>query len=129
MCLIKLSKIPRIATNDIVVYKLVLMDDEKVNNHSLCTPYMYIPINLGEIARAKGLNIFEIFFSLFSRYIEKGFIHSYQRLNVARIHYRLLNNMMPAKIVRCVIPKGTLYFIGEDEEIASRKLLYVEIID
>ena len=30
-------------------------------------------------------------------------------------------------IVKYIIPKGTLYFIGEDREIASRKLKYVEL--
>ena len=31
-------------------------------------------------------------------------------------------------LVKCIIPRGTLYFIGDSKDIASRKLKYVEIL-
>lgn len=59
--------------------------------------------------------------SLFSKRIASGYIHSFTNQEEAK-------NMYRGVLVKCIIPKGTLYFIGKNDDIASRKLKYVEII-
>lgn len=114
----KKSFIPRIACRDIVVYKLV---DRTLSNSTrkFITPYRKQLVELGETY--KGIFKDTTFTdSLFSRYIYSGYIHSYAKKGDLR------SNAWYA-VIKCIIPRGTLYFIGTGGEIASRKLKYVEV--
>lgn len=127
MCLTKKSMIPRIALKDIVVYK-VLVGNPKV--------HLYTPITEDKIVIGKTYKgVFQesktpfpppkifprnLITSLFSKNIESGYIHS-------KIYPNLYGRENRVN-VKCIIPKGTLYFIGDNFDIASRKLKYVEII-
>lgn len=124
MCLTKKSMIPRIALKDIVVYK-ILINDSKGN---LFTPIVCDNVKLGYtykgmfgISNNELRNPRNLISSLFSKYITSGYIHSHTDEFYAACRYT-------GHLVKCIIPKGTLYFIGNDLDIASRKLKYVEII-
>lgn len=123
MCLTKKNIIPRIALKDIVVYKYLKRNEEG----ELCTIFTDNVVKIGGIYKGEfnyydysGLpssssNFIE---SLFSKVIDTGYIHSYV----------ISENMFANKVcVKCIIPRGTLYFIGKDKDIASRKLKYVNI--
>ncbi len=139
MCLEKKSRIPRIATKDIIVYKILIP-----KYHELFTPYYNDNIEIGKTykgtfsrysiwikhkPRAFTNNIICFLISLFfSKIISSGYIHSYNNYNIIFN----TNNWFYGNyylIVKCIIPKGTLYFIGKDGDIASRKLKYVKIIN
>lgn len=139
MCLEKKSSIPKIATKDIIVYKILISE-----NNKLFTPYYKNNIKIGKTY--KGIfNKYNIFIKhrlytfnnsiicflislFFSKVIYSGYIHSYNNYDILFNFNNWLycNNYY---IVKCIIPKGTLYFIGKNGDIASRKLKYVKIID
>lgn len=124
MCLFKKSFIPRIALKDIVVYKKVC----KWYDGTLTTPVTLDAIEIGKTYKGRfcSQNTFNhpslspsFIKSLFSKGIDTGYIHS----------HICPKGAMWNTIIKCVIPRGTLYFIGEYGEIASRKLKYVEIYE
>lgn len=118
--------IPRIALKDIVVYK-VLEGSPKIH---LCTPITKDKIVIGKTYKRVFQESIvpiplciinypkDLISSFFSKHIASGYIHSCTYL--IKDVYRTT--------VKCIIPKGTLYFIGDNFDIASRKLKYVEII-
>lgn len=115
--------IPRIAKKDIVVYKWLTKRYDK-----LYTPIYDSEVEIGKTY--KGIfssdidGIPECFISsLFRHWIGSGYIHSYSKPKDKE--YLKSNDVS----VKCIIPKGTLYFIGDSGDIASRKLKYVEIIE
>lgn len=120
MCLYKKSKIPRIAIKDIVVYKYLRSYDEE-----LYTPVARAIVKVGKTYKGEfGINEYGVkenfVSSLFSNSIETGYIHSLSSpLGLYAYDYIA---------VKCIIPRGTLYFIGKHNDIASRKLKYVEIM-
>lgn len=127
MCLIKKSKIPRIALKDITVYKSV--DNQYGKLYTIITEDL---VELGKTYKGifrksefnqDFLNPRTLLSSLFSKYVTTGYIHSYISLKRSIAEWRYNT------IVECIIPRGTLYFIGTNNEIASRKLKYVKIID
>jgi hypothetical protein len=110
MCLyIKGSKFPKIAKDDIIVYKYFSKYWLKKNN-SLISPIMgydYGKFEYSKVIKAKGLNWEAIKF-IFKGRVEGGFIHCYKSNTVGDI--------------KCIIPKGTLYYEGMDGELCARKL-------
>lgn len=119
MCLYKKSRVPRIAMRDITVYKIVI-----TKNHKYVTLFRNYEIELGKTYKGifYGDNIIiELILSLLYHAIFDGYIHSYCKLEkwMFKPHHT---------IMKCVIPRGTLYFIGDDNDIASRKLKYIEVI-
>lgn len=139
MCLEKKSRIPRIATKNIIVYKILKSEDNK-----LFTQFYGYKVEIGKTYKGifdkyhifikHGLRIFTnniicFLISLFySKFITSGYIHSYSSYaNIPYIFkYCYINNYY---IIKCIIPRGTLYFIGKDNDIASRKIKYIKIID
>lgn len=122
MCLFKKSRIPKIAIKDIVVYKVlnVYKHDGKKYYETYVRDF---PVNLNETV--KGVfRIDSFLISLFSDIIEDGYIHSYTNLKRAKSECIIKNRC----VVKCIIPKGTLYWEGYEDELASRKLKYNKII-
>lgn len=110
MCLfIKGSKIPKIAKNDIIVYKYFSIYWLMKSNSLVSTiiGYDYGEFNYSKVIKAKGLNWKVIKFILKGR-VYGGFIHCYKYNN--------------GGCIRCIIPKGTLYYEGSDGELCARKL-------
>ena len=140
MCLIKKSRIPRIATKDIIVYKTLIP-----RNNKLFTPYYNNNIEIGKTY--KGIfdkyniiiknkrytfhnSIICFLISLFfSETIDSGYVHSYNINYILTFNDIFFFFFFYYRIVKCIIPKGTLYWIGKHDDIASRKLKYVKIID
>lgn len=123
MCLYSKTRIPKIATRDIEVYKVV-----KQKNKELVTPYLGYKVSkiiqTNFIECIKGiLNISHIY----NKYrISSGFIHSYETNSDAYFNCVFLNCLNPKsnyKILRGIIPKGSLYYKGSDEY-CSNKLYY-----
>lgn len=140
MCLEKKSLIPRIATKDIIVYKILIPE-----NNKLLTPFYKNEIEIGKTY--KGIfdkyniiiknkrytfhnSIICFLISLFfSKIIDSGYIHSYSNYYLSFNAINWFYGNYYYRIAKCIIPKGTLYFIGKHDDIASRKLKYIKIID
>lgn len=122
MCLCKKSRIPRIAIKDIVVYKIVVPTKNTLNGYK--TPYRNCIVYMNNLYHGKFDYQDTLFTSFIRSNIESGYIHSYISLE-SLYNYTHFPNMCIAK---CIIPKGTLYWIGDKEDIASRKLKYLDII-
>ena len=123
MCLYSKTRIPKIATKDIQVYKIVLQESDK-----LVTPYLKHEVSkimrTNFIECIKGiLNIFHIY----NKYrISFGFIHSYETNSNARLNCVFLSYLNPKgnyKILRGTIPKGSLYYKGSDEYCSNKLIL------
>lgn len=112
MCLHKKHFLPKIATKDIPVYKVLT----EIPDSCMVTPYMKIPIKFNTIIKAGRKGFWESIFDIYI--VNEGFIHSYTDLLTARI-----NENRADTIFKAIIPKGSLYFIGENNEIASTKLI------
>lgn len=115
MCLLKKHFFPKYAFKDITVFKRVIK-----SSNIYYTPYQLCYIEIGE-TYSSSENIFN---SIFKYYIEGEGIHSYISLNSAKFHDIAPNEI----IVECIIPKGSWYYLGEFDDIASNKLKYVKII-
>lgn len=121
MCLCKKSRIPRIAIKDIVVYKIVL--PTKIVPNGYKTPYRNCIVYMNNLYHGK-FDYQDILFTSFIRSnIESGYIHSYTSLE-SLYNHAFFSYMY---IIKCIIPKGTLYWIGDIGDIASRKLKYLDI--
>lgn len=120
MCLVKSSIIPRITLKPKIVYKVLYKD--KGNYY---TPFMDCKVELNKLYIGEFFGNGLITF-LFSKYIDSGFIHSYDSIDSAINNFiDASNDDSSAIIIKCEIPRFTLYYKGHCREIASRKLKYI----
>lgn len=127
MSLKKKSLIPKIAKEDIIVYKVL----QRGLYGSLYTILTNDSVFIGATYKGKfrksiytlsNKNPMNLITSLFSKYISSGYIHSLTHIpNDVEYAYGEV-------VAKCIIPKGTLYFIGERGALASRKLKYIELM-
>lgn len=119
MCLYSYNIKPFVCDKDIVVYKLL-----KVNDNEFKTPYQGISVSVDEVIKANG-TLPEIPLDYSNNIIDKGVIHAYIRNN---IKYDIYDDMVFAK---SIIKAGTPFFVQFDmEEVATRELfISSEIID
>ena len=105
---------------DYSVKSILINESEEIIDKVLCTPYQRFPIEIGETYES----------DLIKRYgnqIYKG-LHSFGNLNEAIEDAKLDCDI----IVKCIIPKGSTYYIGKFNDkvsYASNKLKYLEIIN
>lgn len=133
MCLIKDKKHhpfnrPLIADEDIVCYKQLYLNCANM----LVTPCIDIPVSIKCIQKNKRKRVpfkAEIVHKFrfvwrhvlgFSNIVEDGFIHTFS--SAIPLH----NLFWSDRVFKCIIPKGTKYFIGEDEDYASEQIIFVE---
>lgn len=136
MCLIKNKKYhpfnrPLIAKEDIVCYKILVKLYPFDAPYVLYTPFRYEPINIETYLNnsisfiAKDNNKFHSFFRHklgFGRIVGSGFIHTYS--------YPVKSNKyLRTSVFKCIIPKGTKYFVGEDKDYASERIIFVEQLE
>lgn len=114
MCLIKLHKYPKIAKKDIFCIKVL-----KKSDYALITPYTKHEIR-SNIQKEK-LNSIDLISTIKCCYISENWIHSHTFY--ASLH-RYFNNGF--YIFLCIIPKGTLYYIGKDDDYCSKELIYLK---
>lgn len=117
MCLTKKYKWPRITLRPKTVYKVL----EK-SNKKLTTPFMSYTVELGKECKGKYDEKDTLLNTIFDEYVSSGFIHSYKDKETA-IDYLVYGNV----VVKCTIPRFTLYFVGHND-IASRKIYYDSIV-
>jgi hypothetical protein len=128
MCLTTKQKWPKIAWKPITVYKVIY---GYPNNYR--TLYQRMPIDISKTYRESVYNILKN-----RKYLpqieEKGYyalnegLHSVKdRITALAIadYYEIL---YPIQIVKCTIPRFSLYWIGVDNDIVSNKLKYVKIL-
>lgn len=135
MCLIKDKKHhpfnrPLVADEDIVCYKVLFqyfVDFPDI----LRTPYQYQKIRIQVYLdyqipfTAWDEHEFRSFWRHklgFSRVVESGFIHTY-RDNHSILSFR------NEYVFKCIIPKGTKYFIGVDNDYASERIIFLEKLE
>lgn len=142
MCLLSKTNIPQVAESDITVYKLVTYKKEEPNKFY---PMMYKDIVVYEIGKEAvpftgGGNPFtqeidEEAGTVNSYEIGEGAIHAGLRLQ-SLFPYLVINGKTSEyveqkpcfAILRCVVPKGTRYFAGENGDIASEKIIPQEVM-
>lgn len=125
MCLFKKSIIPKITLKPKTVYKIV----SKSYNNEYYTYFIGDKVNLGKTYTGKFTKL-EAFSFLFKKYIDSGFIHSYSEnidLEFTIFEYKEQTTEKLA-LIKCEIPRFTLYYNGYGDEIASRRLKYIEEI-
>lgn len=135
MCLIKDKKYhpfnkPLVADEDIVCYKVLaqfITDPPDVFR----TPFQFDPIRVqlyincqipfvawGDIELCSFLK-----HKLgLSRIVESGFIHTFRGKHSIKI-------LKHEFVFKCIIPKGTEYFIGTNNDYASKKIIFLEKIN
>lgn len=131
MCLIVTSDKPQIATRDIVCYK-VCIEDFRYNT-SVITPYRKVSLNIGvEYEDVNDIDI-AMAISLVSYVVGRGVYHSFAHLKDARNDLRewLPDAIHSFCIVKCIIPKGSEYYIGMYHEnncpsYGSKKIKLIE---
>lgn len=125
MCLIK-DKVfhrhnrPLIADRDIPCYKKL----QQVGKNTYITPITdtQVPIECIQDKvpfEAQILSKFKFIWNHilgFGRFVEDGFIHSFQEDDGYRLY----------EVFKCIIPKGTKYFIGYEGEYASERIIFLE---
>lgn len=133
MCLIKDKRFhpfnrPLIAKEDIVCYKQLYLNCANI----LITPCTYFPVPTKCVQKNKRkrvpfkaeiLNKFEFILKHvlgFSNVVTDGFIHTHS----LTVSYCELSR--GDSVFKCIIPKGTKYFIGEDDDYASEQIIFVE---
>lgn len=128
MCLFKDKKHhpfnrPLIAKEDIVCYKKLNRCGENI----YMTPIIDILVPIECIQdkvpfEAQILSKFIFIWSHvfgFSAFVEDGFIHTFNRNDECRLY----------ETFKCIIPKGTKYFIGEDGDYASERIIFLQKMD
>lgn len=125
MCLTTKRRWPKIAWKPITTYKVVYSPN---NYPSLLTIFQDFPIQIGNTYEETLGNIFRGRRRLhFNKYeIHEG-IHSNTKLYQSRVIANYFREPNPI-IVKCVIPKFSFYWIGDDNDIVSNKLKYVKIL-
>ena len=129
MCLIKDKGFhpynrPLIAKEDIICYKKL----QQIGD-TYFTPCTYIQVPIECIRdkvpfKAQILSEFKFIWKHilgFSNLVEDGFIHSFQT-------FQTDNGRRGYKTFKCVIPKGTEYFIGRSNHFASTEIIFLEEI-
>lgn len=129
MCLFKKHQFKRISIKDRKVYKVLIYD---ASNGTYKTPYEEEIVDIKKIHKAKIKNYLRYLYNIYiSDVVEGGFIHAYTDLNEAKNTARYIKNNrfnVSVKLFECNVPKNTSYFIGSNQDIAVKQLLYVKRI-
>lgn len=118
MCLFPTTDKPKVAENDIVCYKVVQVPSNGHKMHPLWHFHSRI-YELGKVYNEKRFDIKKSKLLGLSA-VTFGF-HSYIRESHARYNMLRLENCTTNKIIilKCVIPKGSLYYEGSSGETTS----------
>lgn len=140
MCLIKNKKYhpfnrPLIAKEDIVCYKVLtrFYDDSP---DIFRTPFQYEKIRVQAYLKYQIPFIAEDKYKLcsfwrhklgFSRIVESGFIHTFTDIHPISLPISVHRALHRGEFVfKCIIPRGTKYFIGINNAYASKKIIFLE---
>lgn len=123
MCLITLSS-EQVADKDILCYKILMR-----RTNYFVSPYLEyrydIPSTVEDTTEEKYFKVMR------GEMVGSGFLHAF-RTHIAAIHWRrVMQGREPYTsfvIAECIIPAGTRYYIGIDNDICSKKLRLVKVI-
>ena len=120
MCLITNDTRKYIAEKDIVCYKVVNIQDKEITSYWFNFSY--------ELNRKYTIQVLQpIFMKNDNIRIEEGF-HSYRNLDTAKDYiYCSMFNLLPEIIVKCIVPKGSEYYISS-KEMVSNQLIITQIL-
>lgn len=124
MCLVKKSIFPKLTLKNKVVYKIAYFEtipDE------YATPFRNCQIILNQEYKGKWF-LSNLINSLFSSEIHDGYIHSVKDLESAKLYTNRYSFCEPVYILKAVIPRYTFYWEGKDNDIASRRIKYIDKI-
>lgn len=122
MCLTKKSIFPRFTLKDKIVYKIVY--ENNILGTVYRTPYQYQVITFNKEYKGEWF-CSNLIISLFDSEISDGYIHSIKDLETTELYIRKASFCKPVYILKAVIPKYTLYWEGKDNDIASRRIKYI----
>lgn len=124
MCLITKQKWPKIAWKPIITYKVVYTPD---GFQPFLTLYQSFPIRIHNTYKETLWNILKNRRNLtVGCEIHQG-IHSTIELSQAKIIAKCFK-YYNTKVVECVIPRFSLYWVGADNDIVSNKLKYIKVL-
>lgn len=121
MCLYTRQICPIRARRDIEVYKVLRYN--RVTDE-IITPYVLFPVLTKTMEAFEESMKQEYRFAM--RIITKGAVHSYNYLPILT---GFAGYGAVSFVVKAIIPKGTLYYRGVNNDCASRKLILKDIID
>lgn len=114
MCLRKTHDEPRIAQDDIVVWKVLTP-----KGLSPFQGYRYHP-GMNKPARAKTVPAEQ-------QWIYDGYLHAYTSRETAVMHaYVIFPRRLEYVVQRMLIPKGTIYYEGANGDICAERLYWPE---
>lgn len=128
MCFFARNPQKRIAESDVTCYKIVYVHKKKINSYVRAFPY--------ELNK-KYFQPIQFYKNRFGSRAEEGF-HSYNKVEYAFNEYYGLYIESPyfrtsvdsnERIVKCIIPKGTIYYKNELGEIISESIVIKKIIN
>ena len=121
MCLIsKETDAAKVCNDDIYCYKVLIKDRE-----FLKSPFMGYCFLKGELTYDKAETKIAYMFSRL--FVESGFFHMYKGKNQATVLLqRCLKHGIKASIYKVLIPKNTIYYEGEDNDICSKAIKILE---
>lgn len=142
MCLVVLERChptlqPLIAEEDITCYKVL----EEMDDGSLRTPYREVIISNNVLSSECFQNVptkiqdedFAIYkndFHTSNFRIEKG-IHSFKTLETAKEEIFILNTCLQGAefyiVKEAIIPKGVKYWVGQNNEYCSEKIIFKDL--
>ena len=121
---------PRVAEEDIKCFKIVVVDKDE----NIYSEFKKFPYQLNKTYTAGG-NFSEIYFSTYwYYYVEGGGFHSFVEVRDVFKNYECYGSTDEEKkiIVKCHIPKGSLYYIGKslggESNYVSQSIIIDEII-
>lgn len=134
MCLIATSRIPKVAKEDITVYKIARWcgDHDGMGNEIYQSPFVRrsYDIKMNEVLKPNDPFRWIVggwIQSLVTKVVDIGFIHGYTDLDRFRdeIRYNLNFNKLFVnyRYLKGYIPKGTLYYIDGYGQVATKKLV------
>lgn len=108
---------PFIAEKDMIVFKALDHYDLFKGKKTICTPYQFYPISFtdGKCVMKSDLNKID------SRFVDIG-IHSYRKEEKAEISCLAYTETKMTKHW-AIIPKGSKYYIGVDNDVVSNNLI------
>lgn len=119
MCLIKTHETPKKSEKEIKVYKILIWD-----NYDQCyrTPFMFSPVIFGQEMKARWQ------YSNSTRGIDGEGVHAFITIEAAisclnYLNRFKINDNFECTIFEAIIPSNTEYWEGEDDEIASIKMI------
>jgi len=118
------------AKRDLVCYKFIESDVETPNNYT--TPYRYLPIEIGETYDSVLDELNVVGLNVDGFYIINLGLHSLtNKADCTKFAKHFTNQRNNQCVVKCIIPKGSLYYKGAFEGyngFVSNRITYVKII-